>query len=154
MNRLTQNLLILVALLVFAFTTGCTAMQRNAARKQYIYDQLHNYKYQAELDSVWPQAREMLFERGYQTRDSGGGYNVETEWAIEGDRRHRYLLTGLKGPGTAEIHFMKDSEAVGGSVETGRDYEIELLLVKRIEPQRAAQIEAEAEAHANKVVPE
>ncbi len=150
-----QRLAFLVAILTLLAGLACTGMQRSGARQSYIYEQVREYVYETPIDAVWPQARAILFEQGYQVRDSGGGMTVETEWRVLSDgSRRRYLVTGFPRGNGCAIHFTSDTENTQGRADTGRDLGMEWGLIRRVEPQRATRIEAEANAYAYQLHPD
>jgi len=128
-------------------------MRGAAARRKHIEDATHGHVYNRPVGHVWGQARQLLFERGYTVRDTGegGSYQAETEWKQEGqDRRVRYLLSGLPaGDEKAQVQFTRSEEQRDKgswmSLDTGRDLDMEYELIKRVEPEQASVIEADAD---------
>jgi hypothetical protein len=131
-------------------------MYRNSARNDYIYGEMNGFTHNQPLEQVWAAARVLLFESGFQTRDAGGGYYLETEWSSEPNSkiRYRYMLTGVAQGTGCTVYFTKDTENSSGSASTGRDYAMEWELVKRVDPQRAAKISSDAEAYAHSLYPD
>ncbi len=141
------------ALLLFALGAltmlGCGALRAASARQAHINEQMQNYTYEKSLDQIWPEARALLFEAGYQVRDTGeGSTTLETEWSrSEGGSVVRYLVQGIElDGGKAQVRFNSQAKTKDGSAGGGRDYSMEWRLVQRVEPTRAARIEGDADA--------
>lgn len=136
---------------------GCGAIRAASARQNYINGRAQDYVYNRPLDQVWGVARTMLFEQGYAVRDTGeaGSFAAETEWKQQGNERSRYLMTGMSvDEGRSRVQFTLAEETLrnGGweSAGANRDNHIEFELIKRVEPDAAAQIESEADVEAEK----
>ena len=127
---------------------GCGALRAASARQAHINEQMQNYTYEKPLTDIWPEARAMLFETGYQVRDTGeGSKTLETEWSrSEGGTLVRYLIQGIETDGKAQVRFNRQAKTKDGSAGGGRDYDMEWKLVQRVEPERAAKIQTEAQA--------
>ena len=160
--KLILRILPLVAL-VFA-VSGCTALRQNAARQRYIHTQLEDMKYARPLSEVWPNVRQILFERGYQVRDSShhrGAYAVETEelWTYSGasGTGTRYLVQGVTlEDGSSKVIFTRQQtssfEGRIGSTQSSRDFDLEWELLQRVNPSYASEIDYNAEAWARQNV--
>jgi uncharacterized lipoprotein len=143
--------------LTLSALTGCASVRAGNARSAYLNNAALNYTYHAPCANLWPQARTLLFERGYQVRDTGEGgtFTLETLELHEKDNtestRSRYLVQALQpSPTTCQIHFTlnQTTHAKGQtpSTSTGRDPGIELQLIDRTEPDHGNRIHVEAEA--------
>ena len=137
----------LAALCLLAF--GCAAMRAASARNAYIKEQTEKFVYDKPLEQVWPEARVMLFEAGYQVKDTGeGATTLETEWKYDSGSKYRYLVMGLDQGGKCQVRFTKAYQSGGKHKSTGssRDWSMEFRLIKRVEPKQAAKIRADAES--------
>jgi hypothetical protein len=137
---------------MMAQAMGCGAIRAASARQDYINTRSRDYVYNRPLDQVWGEARTMLFEEGYTVRDTGegGSFAAETEWKQQGTERSRYLMTGMRvDDGRCRIHFTLAEETQRGgdwaNDGSNRDTKMEFELIKRVEPDAAAQIESEAD---------
>jgi hypothetical protein len=151
----------LLSVTLIALLVGCAAMRGATARRKHIEDATRGYVYNRPVDQVWGQARQLLFERGYTVRDSGEGgtHQAETEWKHDGNRRVRYLLSGMPvGDDKAQVQFTRSEEqrdkGEWSSLDTERDLDIEYELLKRVEPEQASVIEADAEKAKDKAAAE
>jgi len=150
MRASVLSLAVVVVVLSQAF--GCGAIRAASARESYIDGRAQDYVYNRPLDQVWGVARTMLFEQGYTVRDTGEGgtFAAETEWKQQGNQRSRYLMTGMSvDAGRSRVQFTLAEESLrdGNWYNDGanRDNDIEFELIKRVEPDAAAQIESEAD---------
>ena len=143
-------------ILLFCATLGCAGMYRAGYRNEYIRSQMQGFVHTADFTALWTTARTMLFEAGYMVRDSGNGYNVETEWArTDVDTMRRYLLVGYTNPdGTGSIQFnyveQRSRDGAYPSQRTGRDYDMEYELLRRVDLSKWQQIEMDATDYANR----
>jgi len=134
--------------------SGCAAMRGMSAKHAYIEQETEKHVYQKPLKEVWPQARQLLFSAGYQVKDTDAS-NAETEWKIDGNRRERYLVSGIEvGATQCKVQFMKSSEQQMSGKWTSdgaeRDLKLEWELIKHVEPEDYSKIETEAEARGKK----
>lgn len=135
--------------------SGCAAMRGMSAKHAYREQQTENHVYKQPLKTVWPQARQLLFEQGFEVKDTDGT-NAETEWRIapgDNTQRERYLLSGLEvSESECKVQFTKATEfktgANWGSPQTERDLGLEFDLIKKADPDAFAQIEAEGDRRA------
>jgi len=145
----------LMGLVGIALTMGsCAAMRGMAAKHAYIEEQTENHEYAKPLSEVWPQARQLLFEQGFEVKDTDAS-NAETEWKVEDKERQRYLLSGIEvGDDKCKVQFTRATEyktdGKWGSTDTERDIKMEYALIKKVEPDEHAKIEAEANARSKK----
>ena len=141
------TLLALAALCTLAL--GCAMMRASAARNAFIKEQTEKHVYGRPLEQVWPEARVMLFEAGYQVKDTGeGATTLETEWKYESGSKYRYLVMGVRQGDKCQVRFTKAYESGGKHKSTGtsRDWSMEFKLIKKVDPDAAARIETEADA--------
>jgi len=149
-DTLPKVALATAAAILLTAVVGCTAMRRNAARTAY------GFVHHQPVERIWPELRQMLFEEGYQTRDSDGTWTLETEWLPDSHGRARVLATGTPlGPDRTQIEITRMTQQLNSDIATtDRAYDLEWELVQRVDPQAAAEISADAEKHAIKAVPE
>ncbi|MFA5623857.1 MAG: hypothetical protein WC966_02210 [Bradymonadales bacterium] len=144
--------LFLFALALSLSAVSCAGMQRQSMINSYVNSHVESYEYNVEFSRLWAEARALLFNRGYQVRDSGNGYVVETEWShtTSGNQR-RYLVTGYRlSDTTSKIKFdYNENDSYGSFYSSGRDLQIEGELIQRLEPQRWNEIQAQAAAYAD-----
>lgn len=128
---------------------GCASMRRSAAERNYIRNAVSGYIHTSELSAIFPEARRMLFERGYQVRDSDGT-SLETEYARSSENTEvRYLITATKSGQGWRVEFTKDEyNSSSDRATVSRDLDMEWDLIQRTDPAWANQIRQEARAHA------
>ncbi len=158
MKLSVKHLLLAVVLILFCASLGCSSIKKAYYKDQYISGQMSSYAYTADFNRLWNEARTLLFESGYMVRDSGNGYNVETEWGwIDNNTKRRYLLNGYtNADGTSSIQFNYVEETYNpGSTpyqETGRDYTMEYRLLQRVDYNKWVEVENAADVYANSKV--
>jgi hypothetical protein len=126
---------------------GCATLRGMGAKHEHIETQTKNYVYNQSAQSVWPAARQLLFEKGFEVKNTGeaGMLTAESEWKYENKKRTRYLAQATPvSDAQCKIVFTKMESDKNGS-DTTRDLALEWELIQRVEPDRAAQIKAEAE---------
>lgn len=145
-TRLFASLALLSSALLVG--SGCAALRAASAKQNYIRTHSADYTFQKPLAQVWPEARALLFEQGFQVKDTGeGATTLETDWAYKGQTRVRYLAQGIAvSPTTCQVHFTKNSQTGQGSLMSDRDLDMEWYLIRRVAPNDAQKIEADAEA--------
>ena len=120
-------------------------MRKNNAREAHINRAVASYVYNQSVDTVFPESRKILFEHGFQTRDSDGK-TLETEWGHDGSSEVRYLVVVQAVQGGNQVHFMKNVLTDGQSRPTvSRDLDMEWLLIQRMDYEFTRQIQAEAD---------
>ena len=145
--------LLIAGMGLLATTVGCAAMRAASAKHRHIRSQAEQFVYQKSITEVWPQARQMLFEKGLQVRDTGeaGTLTLETDWLSDNaGGSSRYLVQGIKvDEATCKVQFTKATKrsAPNGQTSTSsdRDVDAEWDLIKRVAPEKAVEIESEAE---------
>jgi hypothetical protein len=152
--------LLLVTALVL--TTGCAANRRET----YLQEKAGTHVYRQPIAEVWPKAKELLTEEGYSFKEAKGGFELMTDYQMEGAPSSlgtayaRYLVRGIeKGPGQCSVEFIKQSRVesqgahdtntgaagqAGASGSTNRDYAMEWKLIQKADPETAKSMEAEA----------
>ena len=140
-------LALLSFLLVFPMVFGCSSMRANSARQNYIHRATEAYVHKRSIETVFPEARKILFEYGYQVRDSDGN-TLETEWATDGQTERRYLVTATKVNAGYRVNFTRSEQRDSRSVTTDRDLDFEWLLLQRLDPKYAAEVSKEADLRA------
>ncbi|HYH94780.1 hypothetical protein [Hyalangium sp.] len=165
-SPLGSTALLVVAAL--ALTTGCAANRRET----YLQEKAGTHVYRLPIAEVWPKAKEVLTEEGYSVMEAKGGFEMQTDWMMQGAPSSlgtsyaRYLIRGIeKGPGQCSVEFLKqnrveaqgahdpnnNNQSVGGEPPpatnaTGltRDYALEWKLLQKVDPETAKAWEAEA----------
>lgn len=142
--------LMIVLTVLFAFAiSGCASIRANSARQAYIHDATAKYIHKRSLETVFPEARKILFEYGYQVRDSNDN-SLETEWGTSGSSEIRYLVTATKVTGGYKVQFTKNEVRGERSTQqsTARDLDMEWVLIERVDPGYAKKVSQEAEVRA------
>jgi uncharacterized lipoprotein len=160
-SSLGSTALLLVAAL--ALSTGCAANRRET----YVQERAGNHVYRQPVAEVWPKAKEVLTEEGYSVMEAKGGFEMTTDWMMQGAPSSlgtsyaRYLVRGIeKGPGQCTVEFLKQnrvesqgahdtSTGASGAVSADpgsltRDYTLEWKLLQKADPEAAKALEAEA----------
>lgn len=130
-------------------------MRGMSAKHAYLEQETANHIYNQPLKQVWPQARQVLFEHGFEVKDTDGS-NAETEWkqsSGDSSQRERYLLSGVEVSDTeCKVQFTKATQfksgADWGSPQTERDLGLEFELIKKADPDAFARIDAEGDKRA------
>ena len=133
--------------------SGCATFRAASARHQYIESQSKDFVYAKPAGEVWPAARQILFEKGYEVKNTGEGgtLTAESEWKYDGKNRSRYLVQVNKvDDGHCKVVFTKmEGDRKSTSTDSTRDVGTEWDLIQKIEPERAAEIKAEADKRAD-----
>ena len=147
---------------VLAFVTivsvvGCASLLRASYKDDYIQSQLESYVYNEDFGLVWGQARSLLFERGYQVRDAREGRFLETDWLwtdTTQNERRRYMVSGFGSSQGFAVQFQYVRElhnpGVAPYTENRRDYDLEYVLLKRVNKRAWQSIETAAENDADR----
>jgi len=133
---------------------ACASMRKASKRTAYIHQKTENFVYDRPCEKVWPDARQLLFRKGYSIRDSGGRgqMTLETEWKQSDDqfqrvRQSRYLVQGIAPEeGKCRVRITRNERRADGDLESERDLEMEWRLLERTAPDRAEQIRAGADS--------
>lgn len=136
--------------------SGCAAIQKSQKRTQYIHQKTRNFVYDKKCEQVWVDAREMLFRKGYSVKDTGEGaqMTVETEWKRSDEEygrteASRYLVQGTAPEdGKCKVRFTRNIRREDGDLQSERDLDMEWTLLQRAAPERAQEIQANAQATA------
>jgi hypothetical protein len=154
--------------------TGCASMRVADERRSYFLKELGTFTYGKGCLDVWPSVLKLVgskgyplhgrdrqyagqgkqgalaavVEQGYETRAvEGGGLMVLTGWLPAAEGNSRYEVTGNPGQpsGCAVSFVLLSTGTVDPSNERREpDWRIQLELVKEIQPDAAARIEAGA----------
>jgi hypothetical protein len=155
-------------------TTGCASMRLADERKSYFLKELGTFTYGKGCLDVWPSVLKLvgakgyplqgrdrqyagqgkqgalatMVEQGYETRAvEGGGLMVLTGWLPAAEGNSRYEVTGNPGqPSGCSVSFVLISI---GTIDPSNDrrepdWRTQLELVKELQPDAAARIEAAA----------
>jgi hypothetical protein len=156
---------VLVAVALAA--SGCASYAAQRARQRALEAQLSGWQGAQPLDEVWQEARRLLSERGYPLaakdaeavgQKSGSWVerllskahetvvrgpaerSLETGW---GRSRNRYKLESHPRDEGFQVFFWRIDEAMQDRPgHSTRDLELELALVRRVDPEAAARIDA------------
>jgi hypothetical protein len=153
---------------------ACSSLTAQARRESRLREQLDEHRFQQPLSAVWPAALRLMHDRhlhlagrdrtvvgapsdgwlskltkgGFETRSNGkGGVVLETR---EDTSALRYRAEGIDaGAGTCRVIFTAVRRTGRTpSEEKSRDLDMELELVRRLEPEAAARILAASEGAA------
>lgn len=153
-----------VVLAVCLLAVGCTASRR----EMYLHEKASGHVFHKPIAEVWPQVRSMLRERDLPMREVQGGFEIATDWWMQGTPSSlgtsyvRYYVRGRHpSPETCVVEIFRqnrttrDSEdmastsnRMSGATDTNamtRDRELEWELLQRVEPETAQTLRAEAE---------
>lgn len=157
-RRIAGNLVVGLVLISTLFACA-TAEQKRASRAQ---DEafaaaftrgIHAHVYEMSCQAVLPVAEELLIKRGYSTLVyDQEGFMVEMQWkeGAEGARA-RYVVQGMAlGEQRCNVQVMAEKE-VGGQKDALRSEEVELELLKRIQPEQAKAIKNKAQGMAEQM---
>lgn len=137
---------------------GC-AGSRPPDRDAFVRDRMAALVLPRPITEVWPLARELLSEQGFNGVDEPETLQYESEWrepvAPErfAGKLVRYRAQGIRLPEfrcrVVFTRFVRAKELGRGPVELSegtRDFEMELMLYKKVDPDAAALLEREAGA--------
>ena len=133
--------------LTLGLMMGCATLRGMGAKHEHIEAQTKNYVYNQSAAAVWPAARQILFEKGFEVKNTGeaGMLTAESEWKVEGKKKTRYLVQATPvSEAQCKIVFTKMESSKDGN-DSERDLALEWELIQKVEPDRAAQIKTEAE---------
>ncbi|HEY8210627.1 MAG TPA: hypothetical protein VIG99_24255 [Myxococcaceae bacterium] len=135
---------------------GC-AGPRPVDRDAFIREQMAAMVLPKPIDEVWPLARELLSEQGFNGVDDPGTLQYESEWreAAAPERFAgklvRYRAQGIRLPESQSrvvfTRFVRAKALGRGPVDLSegtRDFEMELMLYKKVDPDAAALLERRA----------
>jgi hypothetical protein len=154
-TKVRTVLLALALSSALASTVGCASIRASGARHQYIENKTESHVYDKPLSAVWPEARQLLFAKGYSVKDTDSS-SAETEWKKSSDDfRNRILLTGTPLSDTScKVQFMKEEQqrmdGEWSSSGAERDLGLEWELIRKVTPDVADKIETEADAEGQK----
>jgi hypothetical protein len=151
---------------VMVATSGCASYAAQRARQRALEAQLAGWQGARPLDEVWQEARLLLAERGYPLAGKDaeavgqrtGSWverllskaretvvrgpaerSMETGW---GRSRNRYKLESRARTDGFQVFFWRIDETVQDRPgQPKRDLELELALVRRVDPEAAARID-------------
>jgi hypothetical protein len=140
-----------VAGLALALVVGCASFRQAVARQQFINGQVQGFVYAQPVDQVWPFARQLLFESGYELDPSGStdALTIETQWLpVQNGDSMRLLVQGMPVDAThCRVQFTRYTQHSYGA-ESGRALDFEWSLLQRVDPQAAQQIQSGADQQA------
>ena len=143
--------------LASAFALAGCAGPRPLDRDAFIREEMAALVLPKSIDAVWPLLRELLSEQGFNGVDEPGTLQYESEWREElapsrfAGRLVRYRAQGIRLPEARSrvvlTRFVRKKELGRGPAsdsEGTRDFEMELLLYKKVDPDAAALLERQA----------
>jgi hypothetical protein len=154
------------ALLCAVLVAGCASVAARRAHERALEQQLGEFQSARSLDDGWQEARRLLAERGYplaakdaaavgqepmgwaerifsparETAERGAlERSLDTGWSRA---RDRYRLESRPNAGGWRVIFSRIDEALSDRPgQPSRDLELELALVRRVDPEAAARID-------------
>jgi hypothetical protein len=134
--------------------SGCAALKEAAAKQQRLDEKTRAYVHQKPLAEVWPEARKLLFEAGFEVKDQERSdyLAMETLPKLTGEGSEKYLVQGIKVDegSKCRVEFTKLSNW-HKQTSSDRDFDMEYELIKRLDPSAAAKIKSEADTLGTKV---
>jgi uncharacterized lipoprotein len=138
-----------LGLILLVSAGGCATFRGASARHAYIESQTQEFVFAKPAVEVWPAARQLLFEKGYEVKNTGeaGALTAESEWKHEDKRRSRYLIqVSPVDPAHCKVMFTKMEGQDGFKQnDSTRDTGMEWDLIQKVEPERATAIKADAD---------
>ncbi|HYV47122.1 MAG TPA: hypothetical protein VFA20_19825 [Myxococcaceae bacterium] len=142
------------ALAAIALALAGCAGSRPMDRDAFVREQMAALVLPRPIAEVWPLARELLSEQGYNGVDDPETLQYESEWREPAAPERfsgklvRYRAQGIRLPeGRCRVvftRFVRGKELGRGPVELSegtRDFEMELNLYKKVDPDAAALLE-------------
>lgn len=150
-----------LVLSVFSFT-ACAGMRAYQARQSSLQASLNNHTLASSSDDVLNSARLVLVEQGFTPKDVGPGV-IETDYksssrygsSSSSSQTWKYTVTVMTVAGNTKLVAMRNGQASSSGAagyssqsKSSRDYDLELDVLRRVEPTAAARFEQEADARA------
>ena len=159
-----------LALTALFLSLGCAAVGQ-LERASRLREQLDDHRFAQPLDAVWPQAIKLLaerdyevlgrdravvglgpqsalgsfFQKGFETRDLGGGRRaLETNPDVK-MRRYRAEGTTIDAGHCRVVFYVVQAKTEDVSEDEARDIHMELALIEQVEPEVAERITAATE---------
>ncbi len=152
-----------VILVVFSlFATSCAAARAAAARNAWFTEAMTDYAFAAPLDDVLSMTRMVLVEKGLAPHDVGHN-SIETDWSYastsgaggSSSSATRYLATAMRlGDATRLTIMLKRERSLSGSGGSSssssaeRAFDLEVEVLRRLDPANGTRIKNEGEARA------
>jgi hypothetical protein len=148
--------------LALAVVSGCAGMRAAQARQSSLQNAMNNNMMTAAPDQVLAMARLVLVERGFAPKDVGQGV-LETDpkssssssWSKGGSSSYeswKYVVTAMVVGNGTKLVVMRNSQSSNSGMTSSssnsksvRDYEMELEILRRIDPASASRIESDAD---------
>lgn len=164
MSRRSVQLAV-VAFGVMVALSGCAAARASIARKQSLQGSLTNHVLAVPPEQTLQTARLVLVEQGFAPKDNGDGvletsykYSSSSSGTGSSSKAWRYVVTAVPMGAGTKLVAMKNSQSsssgtgtMGGystNSDSTRDFEMELEILRRLEPEKATQYSDEADARA------
>ncbi len=149
----TQTLAVTVALALLS--TGCAAIRAAGARDSYIQSQVVDQPIGRPVEQVWPALKTVLAARGTMIAESDDSYfTLKTTVAPDSSTQgqvHWFTANAQRLDATSckmKIVYVTEATATDGRKARidQHDWQLELEVLKLVDPQRAAAIEGEAQS--------
>jgi len=117
---------------------GCATAK---AQRSLVADRMESYVIPKPPDAVWPHVRELLKAKGYDVPAQSEMNQVESSQKSDGSR---YIVSVARTEAASSIVTFMLARNAGEGLTQKRDTELLWELVKRVDPEGAKQVEAEA----------
>ncbi len=134
---------------IVVHSLGCSYFQAAGEKNRVIRMEMERYVYDEPCERVFPELRQVLFQDGYAVRNTGeGGMTLETEWTRDrSDNDRRYLAQGIATQSQGcQLRVSFEQISAAGNRQSGRDTDMELRVLQRVDPTDHAEILRKAEA--------
>jgi hypothetical protein len=147
--------------------TGCASLSEHRARGKLLRAQMEAFRYPQPQELVWPEVQRLLAGRGLRlaepdakaagqkpgllpqfgsaakaTRPTpGGGLLLETDWNEQGFRWRAEAEPEAGGLRVVLTRIERSASEIGMDGVTLRDHQLELDLLRRVDPEAADRIE-------------
>jgi hypothetical protein len=144
----TSARLDLAALIALALAfAACATIRAARIRHQALEAKTERYRFERAPIEVWSATKEVLSARGFQAKDSGepGTFALETDWKFDNTSRTRYVAEVTADDDGVRLEIDKDTSFKDGlSTTRARDLDLELEVIRALDPDAAARIQLEA----------
>jgi len=143
---MTTRVMLAAGLLAATFS-GCAAFKAESARAEVVQTRMAAHVYAAPLGEVWPEVEAHYGSRVAESEE----HTLYTQWTTgqggSGRSMSRLRVRGTEGQGGTAVVVTNQGQLRGDSVvsDQGRNHHEELAILRALDPERAAEIDAEAE---------
>ncbi len=85
--------------LTLGLVMGCATLRGMGAKHEHIETQTKNYVYNQSAQSVWPAARQILFEKGFEVKNTGEAGMFDRGIRVEVRKQEADALPGTSHAG-------------------------------------------------------